>query len=219
MSKPAFMKIWLWPILVLVAVVLVFAAVTFAQRSKGQPLPADAEALLRRAVRIAPGLHVVGSREAGCYPVREVALPGFYVWPVETPQSWWDAFRGDADRGRDGKLPVTGVSYHEAVAFCEWFSAKYGVRARLPTVDEWEVAARAGTPGMPYHWGWGKPSGRSVMNAAAPSPVSHGRPNALGLWNMCGNVSEWCAAEGDAAIAPVMGGSWAERDQIGRAHV
>jgi len=50
------------------------------------------------------------------------------------------------------------------------------------------------------------------MNAERPSAVDDGKPNPAGLFHMCGNMAEWCLAGDDDEQAPVMGGSWAERD-------
>lgn len=143
-------------------------------------------------------------------------LDEFHVWPHEVPRSWWRAFRDSATalQNDDRALPAASLSLSDAQAFCRWFSDRYGVLARLPTVDEWEAAARAGKAGIPYPWGWGKPRGRAVWDAASASPVYAGEPNPWGLFNLSGNVAEWCEPlAGSSEQAPVMGGSWAERDQ------
>jgi iron(II)-dependent oxidoreductase len=96
-------------------------------------------------------------------------------------------------------LPVTGVSWHAASAYCAWLQAKLtvsrpGAVVRLPTEAEWEWAARGGLRGKPYPAG-DKP-GRSVFYAdgiAGPAPVGTSEPNGYGLRDMAGNVWEWCA--------------------------
>ena len=100
--------------------------------------------------------------------------------------------------GREG-FPVTSVSWHAAVAFTQWLSAKVqatlpGYAAVLPSEAEWEWAARGGLRGMPYPLG-GKP-GAAVFfqkGITGPSRVGASEPNGYGLRDMIGNVWEWCA--------------------------
>ena len=114
---------------------------------------------------------------------------------------------------QDDSHPVSGVSWNDAVAFCEWLSKKEGRTYRLPTEAEWEYACRAGTT-TAYCYGddqegvveygnvedataWEKLGGGLTIESsdgfAFTSPVGSFRPNAFGLYDMHGNVSEWCA--------------------------
>jgi gamma-glutamyl hercynylcysteine S-oxide synthase len=96
-------------------------------------------------------------------------------------------------------LPVTGVSWHAASAFCEWLQAtlaasRPGALVRLPSEAEWEWAARGGLRGKPYPSG--ERAGRSVFfteGIAGPAPAGTSEPNGYGLRDMAGNVWEWCA--------------------------
>ncbi len=92
---------------------------------------------------------------------------------------------------------VLFVSWHDASRFCEWLSRKEGLPYRLPTEAEWEYACRAGTTG-PFHTGDLPPEG-CLAKAQAPYAeevfglfVGMTRPNAWGLYDMHGNVEEWC---------------------------
>jgi formylglycine-generating enzyme len=90
--------------------------------------------------------------------------------------------------------PVVNVSWNDAVAFCEWLSKKEGVRYRLPTEAEWEFACRAGTTTR-YSFGDDPKNLARVgnLNGTGTVPVGHYNPNAWGLFDMHGNVREWCS--------------------------
>ncbi len=96
--------------------------------------------------------------------------------------------------------PVVGVSWHEAVRYCEWLSASSGGKFRLPTEAEWERAARGGHERALFPWGDAPP--QSLPGYAdrckkhwqtGPEPAGRAEPNAYGLYNMCDNVHEWCS--------------------------
>ena len=96
--------------------------------------------------------------------------------------------------GRKGQ-PVICVTHHSAMEYCRWLSAKTGKLYRLPTEAEWEYACRAGSktaysfgddPAKLGDYAW------FVENAEKPQAVGKKKPNAWGLYDMHGNVSEWC---------------------------
>lgn len=93
------------------------------------------------------------------------------------------------------KQPVTGVSWHDAVRYCEWLSEQIGRHFRLPTEAQWECAARGGLEQKQFPWGDDPP--QSLPNYATrwqngPEPVARYAPNAFGLYDIGENVHEWC---------------------------
>ena len=97
-------------------------------------------------------------------------------------------------------LPVTFVSYHDAVAFADWRSKRDGVQWRLPTEEEWEYAARGGDQDNVYPWGNNWVEGNAVTEssgATGPKPVGSA-PNDKTRWgvmDMQGNLYEWTSTK------------------------
>jgi formylglycine-generating enzyme len=94
------------------------------------------------------------------------------------------------------RQPVTGVSWFNAERYCAWLSQQTARPYRLPTEAEWERAARANLEQNDFPWGNTPP--QSLPDYATrwltgPEPVALYAPNALGLYNMCDNVHEWCS--------------------------
>jgi formylglycine-generating enzyme required for sulfatase activity len=110
----------------------------------------------------------------------------------------WD----DLGHGR-GRLPAVNMSWHDARAYVVWLSHKTGRRYRLLESPEWEYVARAGTV-TPYWWGSGispsqanydpkqNPDGTGGSSEGGPVPVDRFEPNPWGLYQVHGNVWEWC---------------------------
>jgi len=200
--------------------------------------------------RLIPGgSSFIGSplNEAGRYASEptphRVAFTPYYMAVTETTNRQYNRFLKAtghppplywADNNLNGpQQPVVGVNWHDAQAFCRWLSRVTGVRHRLPTEAEWEVAARGGLVSEPYPWGREAPDagGRHRANyypndfAAdgfrLTAPVGSFPPNGFGLFDMAGNVAEWCAdvnrpAGGQTPFAApeyriLKGGSWHSR--------
>ncbi len=92
--------------------------------------------------------------------------------------------------------PVVNVSWKDAVAYSGWLAKKSGKPYRLPTEEEWELAARGGLKGKPYPWGDGIDKKKAWYGAkwngpATLQPAAYGQPNGYGLVGMAGNVWQW----------------------------
>ncbi|MBN1807842.1 MAG: SUMF1/EgtB/PvdO family nonheme iron enzyme [Planctomycetes bacterium] len=148
-------------------------------------------------------------------PAHKVSLDAFYIAVCEVTNLQFEEF-APAHRGKwnkyspDDNMPAIAVTWHEAVAFCKWLTAREGVEYRLPTEAEWEKAAR-GSDGRLFPWGDNSPrpgrkpcycnyahgKSQSAWNADGytyVSPVgtfSEG-DSPFGCHDMLGNVWEWC---------------------------
>ncbi|NBY00646.1 MAG: hypothetical protein EBQ87_01485, partial [Planctomycetes bacterium] len=125
---------------------------------------------------------------------------GLGGWKASTASSW-GIQNQDLNWSSPGypvaaDLPVTMVSYEDALAFCVWLSRRDGKNYRLPTEAEWEYACRAGSTDVypfpfesrdSYCWSlW------NTKKTICPRPVGTRQPNPWGLFDMGGNVREWC---------------------------
>jgi len=152
-----------------------------------------------RFVRIPAGKFVMGSPASenwrlDCETQHEVTLTRpFDLMVTPVTQALWQAVMGNTPsctKGRD--LPVVAVSWEDVQGFINKLNRMLGIESlRLPTEAEWEYACRAGTTGARYGeladiaWYQGNSLGKT-------HPVGKKAPNAWGLYDMLGNVCEWC---------------------------
>jgi formylglycine-generating enzyme required for sulfatase activity len=131
----------------------------------------------------------------GKYPVTNLQYVAFIqATGHQGPKHW--AGRGHIPHGKDDH-PAVFVSWHDAVAFCDWLSKETRQPVRLPTEAEWEKAAR-GADARIYPWGDESPDGKRCNfkeNVGTTTPVGRYSPQGdspYGCADMAGNVREWC---------------------------
>lgn len=193
---------------------------------------------------------------------RFVDETGYQTEPeyARVPGHGWSATHPEGFRGREyswcnpgfpqtDEHPVVGVTWNDAQAFCRWLSRKEGSEYRLPTEAEWEYACRAGKTGpfsttspiVPRLLLNARDSNSTESKLGLPrddgfrwtAPIGSFPPNPLGLYDMHGNVMEWCEdwyrkdyyaeSETDDPKGPesgkgrvVRGGSWFDRAAMAR---
>jgi formylglycine-generating enzyme required for sulfatase activity len=128
-------------------------------------------------------------------PQNEVSVQSFYLGKDEVTQAQYQAVMGTNPSSFKGDdLPVDSVTWSDAVEFCRKLSKMTGREYRLPTEAEWEYAARAGTSG-PYAGDIDAMAWDAANSDNRTHPVGQKQPNGFGLYDMYGNVWEWCQSK------------------------
>lgn len=166
---------------------------------------------------VPPGEFDMGANDLkGAQPVNTVHVEAFYLGKFEVTQAQWKALMGTDPSAHQGKgfpnadqMPVERVSWNDAQALIRKLNEQVqGGGFRLPTEAEWEYAARAGSSGpqtaqeLERSAWFREDSARSTatgdafqqLDAFAPRPVGTKEPNPWGLYDMQGNVWEWCSS-------------------------
>ncbi len=159
-------------------------------------------------VKVTGGTFKMGSKD-GCKdkkPIHNVTVSTFYISKYEcTQQLWQEIMSSNPSYFKGSNNPVEEASWNDIQIFIKNLNQKTGMNFRLPTEAEWEFAARGGPAGLPTTYagsnslgsvGWyTKNSYDKGSNHpdCRPHPVGQKQPNELGLYDMSGNVYEWCA--------------------------
>jgi len=137
-------------------------------------------------------------------PIHEVTISDFYIGKYEVTFEGYDRFceatgkekPDDKGWGR-GNRPVINVNWFDAVTYCEWLSKETGQKFRLPTEAEWEYAARGGNKSKGYVYSGSNNIDKVAWYRNNSSNRTHEigikQPNELGVYDMSGNVWEWCS--------------------------
>ena len=184
-------------------------------------------------VYIPGGSFLMGAPESekGCVsferPQHKVTLSAFWMAKYPTTQAQYRAITGyNPSRFKANNNPVETVSYDEAIDFCQKLSTKLGKKFNLPSEAQWEYACRAGTT-TPFYFGETITSDLANYNAnytyvnepkgkyrRETTPVGSFSPNSFGLYDMHGNVCEWCADNwhSNYSDAPIDSSVWEDKN-------
>lgn len=178
-------------------------------------------------------------------PVHTVTVSSFYMAETEVTQALWYAVMGakptsdgskwSNDYGLGDNYPAYNISYNDCLEFISKLNDLTDITFRMPTEAEWEYAARGGNISAGYIFSGSNTPGDVAWyldnSGSKTHPVKTKNPNELGLYDMSGNVYEWCSdwygaydnsdqtdptGPVDGSRRVLRGGSWSDRATYGR---
>ncbi|MGM9837343.1 MAG: formylglycine-generating enzyme family protein [Paludibacteraceae bacterium] len=208
------MKTFLRILFLLFAAVAVGSGSTLSAKRRDTRVPDSLQVLLipvgndtLRMRRVEGGMFLMGATSeqqsdavSTDRPMHTVSLDAYYICETEITQAVWQAVMPEwaiIDEWHNPQHPVTDISWYDCQVFLQRLDSLSGMPFRLPTEAEWEFAARGGNKSKNYRFAGGNIAdeiGWGLSNSGyRKHPVAQKRPNELGLYDMTGNVSEWCS--------------------------
>lgn len=206
-------------------VFLLFVSPAMGQKDKTYTQKIPGSAVTFTLVAVPGGKFTLGSKsilaDSDESPTVELELSPFWIGEHEVTFAEWDAYFKDASipqvknmdgvtratpqyidltwgMGRDPNHPVNSLSQQAALMYCRWLYAKTGIFFRLPTEAEWEYACKAGATKLPDPSSLEEQGWYADNSGAKFQLVKQKKPNAWGIYDMLGNLSEWTLDQYDA---------------------
>lgn len=195
-------------ILIIFAIILFFSGIIFLINSNSKPSIAEVEVngVSFNMIYVEGGRFTMGatSGQGSDYeddelPTHNVTLSDYWIGETEVTQELWEAVMGNNPSRFTGnsRYPVEQVSWDDCQTFIQELNRLTGKRFRLPTEAEWEFAARGGNSSKGYKYSGSNTIGNVAWYVGNSSSKTHQvgtkSPNELGIYDMSGNVYEWCS--------------------------
>lgn len=198
----------MWRVILIIVAILVLLGITILINLDSKPSIAEVEVngVKFNMISVDGGTFTMGatSEQGSDYdsdeqPTHQVTLSDYYIGETEVTQELWEAVMGNNPSCFTGnsRLPVEEVSWNDCQTFIQELNRLTGKQFRLPTEAEWEFAARGGNYSNGYKY-----SGSNRIDDVAwyggnsgymTHEVATCTPNELGIYDMSGNVYEWCS--------------------------